>query len=394
LSAVTLDVADLKESVESTSALARRQRADLLQLTSEIKSLRSINRNQAEEITRLTGYAAHEVKKMKEECEACTSDYRKRRDDVLTANNDIEELKRGLALATKTALEAKEGCSAKNASLRQCLEVLYKETGKWVNAAKEERKTMEREMKKNREDNVEMLENVKREYEKVTSVSKEFLNMFRGKVKALEERTDRIEETTSQLSREVPGVRESAEKCTREALDKMNYLSTEVSGLVNEVRQSAEAEAKLAAEKAGQAINAAKNELEECSRRCQRAVREEVERNESVASELRARMDGLDAMHDDMQVNLAFLTIVTNAFYKDRVYEIDKNRRNNLLFYGLKSKETEGGEECSRKVRSLFNTYLQITREVPLTKVAKLWNGPAFRGVHPVQVSFQFFKDR
>ncbi len=36
----------------------------------------------------------------------------------------------------------------------------------------------------------------------------------------------------------------------------------------------------------------------------------------------------------------------------------------------------------------------QVTREIPLTKVNKLWNGPSFRGHKPIQVSFQYFRDR
>ncbi len=35
-----------------------------------------------------------------------------------------------------------------------------------------------------------------------------------------------------------------------------------------------------------------------------------------------------------------------------------------------------------------------MTREIPLTKVDKLWNGPSFRGVKPIRVSFQLFRDR
>ncbi len=56
-------------------------------------------------------------------------------------------------------------------------------------------------------------------------------------------------------------------------------------------------------------------------------------------------MDELDWMHDDMQ---------------DRVFEIDRARRNNLVFYGVRSGDGEGGEECASYIRKLFNTYLQV----------------------------------
>ena len=38
--------------------------------------------------------------------------------------------------------------------------------------------------------------------------------------------------------------------------------------------------------------------------------------------------------------------------------------------------------------------HLKVTREIPLTKVERLWNGPSLRGVKPVLVCFQLFKDK
>ena len=78
------------------------------------------------------------------------------------------------------------------------------------------------------------------------------------------------------------------------------------------------------------------------------------------------RMSDLEAMYDDMQ---------------DRVFEIDKNRKNNLVFYGIKP-HTIGGyqarlqgldpddqDECEALIKHLFSTQMQVTREIPLTKV-------------------------
>ena len=35
-----------------------------------------------------------------------------------------------------------------------------------------------------------------------------------------------------------------------------------------------------------------------------------------------------------------------------------------------------------------------MTREIPLTKVVRLWNGPTFRGSKPILVSFHLYKDK
>ena len=98
----------------------------------------------------------------------------------------------------------------------------------------------------------------------------------------------------------------------------------------------------------------------------------------AVAQEVCDRMDELDGMYDDMQ---------------DRVFEIDKNRKNNLVFYGVKGKEDDQ-DECEHTIKHIMNIQMQVTREVPLTKVTRLWNGPSFRGVKPILVSFQLYKDK
>ena len=97
-----------------------------------------------------------------------------------------------------------------------------------------------------------------------------------------------------------------------------------------------------------------------------------------IAQEVGERMDELDAMYDDMQ---------------DRVFEIDKSRKNNLVFYGVKGKEDDQ-DECEHTIKQIMNVQMQVTREIPLTKVTRLWNGPSFRGVKPILVCCQLYKDK
>ncbi|XP_023346549.1 uncharacterized protein LOC111715457 [Eurytemora carolleeae] len=89
-------------------------------------------------------------------------------------------------------------------------------------------------------------------------------------------------------------------------------------------------------------------------------------------------MDELDHMYDDMQ---------------DRLFEIDKNRKNNLVFYGVKGEELDQ-DECEQLIKNIMNTYMQVTRDIPLIKVSRIWNGPSFRGFKPIQVTFQLWKDK
>ena len=55
------------------------------------------------------------------------------------------------------------------------------------------------------------------------------------------------------------------------------------------------------------------------------------------------RMDELDGMYDDMQ---------------DRVFEIDRNRKNNLVFYGVRAASDNGDVED--QAGALFNPKLRF----------------------------------
>ena len=107
-------------------------------------------------------------------------------------------------------------------------------------------------------------------------------------------------------------------------------------------------------------------------------ISSESGRMNKVVQNCSERMEEIDHMYDDMQ---------------DRVFEIDKNRKNNLVFYGVKGDNTDP-DECERIIKGVMNTHMQVTREIPLAKVIRLWNGPSFRGFKPILVSFQLFKDK
>ena len=75
---------------------------------------------------------------------------------------------------------------------------------------------------------------------------------------------------------------------------------------------------------------------------------------------------------------------------QDRLYEIDKSWKNNLIFYGIplesNSVEDEDPFVTEEKVRELIKRKLRITREIPFNRVSRVFHGPEFRGQKPVQV--------
>ena len=55
---------------------------------------------------------------------------------------------------------------------------------------------------------------------------------------------------------------------------------------------------------------------------------------------------------------------------------------------GVKGEESDP-DECERLIKGIMSKYMQVTRELPLTKVIRLWNGPSFRGFKPLQVEIK-----
>ena len=61
-------------------------------------------------------------------------------------------------------------------------------------------------------------------------------------------------------------------------------------------------------------------------------------------------MDEIDGMYDDMQ---------------ERLYEVDKSRKNNLVFYGVPQQNSdEDPDETERLIKSIITTKLQVMIDI------------------------------
>ena len=79
----------------------------------------------------------------------------------------------------------------------------------------------------------------------------------------------------------------------------------------------------------------------------------------------------------------------------EKMHEIDKTRRNNLLFYGIRPDFLpEIQTQLDKKIRQIIHHPLQVTREIPITKISRMRTGPEVRGCRPVLVNFAYWKDR
>ena len=74
--------------------------------------------------------------------------------------------------------------------------------------------------------------------------------------------------------------------------------------------------------------------------------RSQSEKVVNALQKLSFRLDEMDGMYDDMQ---------------ERLYEVDKSRKNNLVFYGVPQQRTdEDPDETERLIKSVITTKLQV----------------------------------
>ena len=90
------------------------------------------------------------------------------------------------------------------------------------------------------------------------------------------------------------------------------------------------------------------------------------------------KIDAITGVYDDLH---------------EKMHEIDKTRKNNLMIYGLRPDFLpEIQSQLETKVHEIFKHNLQISREIQTTKIARLLTGPEVRGCRPVVVNFANFR--
>ena len=92
------------------------------------------------------------------------------------------------------------------------------------------------------------------------------------------------------------------------------------------------------------------------------------------------------AQHTDATV--AKIESLVGAYndIQDRLYEIDKSWKNNLIFYGVTMETNSDYEDpyaTEEKVREVIKRKLRISREMHLNRVTRITHGPDFRGQKP-----------
>lgn len=72
---------------------------------------------------------------------------------------------------------------------------------------------------------------------------------------------------------------------------------------------------------------------------------------------------------------------------QDRIWEIEKSWRNNLVFHGIRYDDPNVEEDPNRteeKVRTVIRVDLQLSREIPILRAHRIKSGPLVKGTHPI----------
>ena len=87
-------------------------------------------------------------------------------------------------------------------------------------------------------------------------------------------------------------------------------------------------------------------------------------------------MAGVDEKLAGMTTKMDAITSVYDDLH-EKMHEIDKTRKNNLLFYGIKPDFLpEIQNQLEAKIHEIMRVNLHISREVPVTKISRMISGP------------------
>ena len=180
---------------------------------------------------------------------------------------------------------------------------------------------------------------------KMTEFQKSFVEESKNRISILQESFEKADVF-------IKDVGEKSEKEFKAINDNLSEKKREILGL----QRKLETRANLMIEEFNQSMDEVKTDLDLLKTRVTNEQNQVVSYLEGVISSESGRlgkkvvnclerMDEIDHMYDDMQ---------------DRVFEIDKNRKNNLVFYGVKGDEKDQ-DDCERHIKSIMNNFMQVT---------------------------------
>ena len=181
---------------------------------------------------------------------------------------------------------------------------------------------------------------------KMTEFQKSFVEESKNRIAVLQESFEKayvfIKDVGEKSEKEFKAINENLSEKKREILGLQRKLETRANLMIEEFNQSMD-EVKTDLDLLKTRVT---NEQNQVVSYLEGVISSESGRLGKKVVNCLERMDEIDHMYDDMQ---------------DRVFEIDKNRKNNLVFYGVKGDEKDQ-DDCERHIKSIMNNFMQVTR--------------------------------
>ena len=132
----------------------------------------------------------------------------------------------------------------------------------------------------------------------------------------------------------------------QEKLENLIFFFTNIFLQVNANQMRLESMVAMASDKAGHMRKEVETRSMEDRRLFNLELRNQSEKVVTALQKLSFRLDEMDGMYDDMQ---------------ERLYEVDKSRKNNLVFYGVPQQTSdEDPDETERLIKSVITVKLQV----------------------------------
>lgn len=163
------------------------------------------------------------------------------------------------------------------------------------------------------------------------------------------------------------------------AVNNSQQQDKDTNGLTNGGHDEDAGDLKSVVERQSELIRQQREDLEEMKRK--------LEANVRISDDFRAEISEIRKnVQNDEKVER--LTSAVNDI-QDRLYEIDKSWKNNLVLYGIPQSADSLDEDpfiLEEKVREVFHKKLHISREIAISRVSRMLHGPDFRGHKPIQI--------
>ena len=112
---------------------------------------------------------------------------------------------------------------------------------------------------------------------------------------------------------------------------------------------------------------------------------------------LRDKLKEVDSLGNKSSDTSSKVADIENSIdeINEKLWELDKSWRNNLVFYGVRSEAIDEHPSVTEtKVREVIRLRMHITRDVPMSRVRRTPNGPEVRGCKPITVCFEKYSDK